>query len=93
MVTVGSAKTEMVVIFDSARTIATLRATVQTPSNRGSDAAASEPNAAINTMRMTGMFHFSAFLMSPAICSVIAAPSAPWPMTYSDTRPPAICPG
>ncbi|SKV38114.1 Uncharacterised protein [Mycobacteroides abscessus subsp. massiliense] len=81
MVTVGRANTEIVVMLDSARTIATLNATVHRPRSKGREAAASEPNAAISTIRMTGMFHFSACLISPAICSVIAAPSAPWPMT------------
>ena len=68
-------------------------ATVQIPSASGIAAAASEPNTASNTIRMIGKFHCSALAMSCLVLAAAAVLSAPWPMTYSRTRPSAICPG
>src|ERR1700748_3690372 len=68
-------------------------ATVQMPSASGIAAAASEPNTASNTIRMMGRFHRSAAAMSCLVLAAAAVLSAPWPMTYSRTRPFSIWPG
>ena len=68
-------------------------ATVQMPSASGIAAAASEPNTATSTIRTIGRFHRSAAAMSSLVLDCAAAPSAPWPMTYSRTRPLSVRPG
>ena len=68
-------------------------ATVQMPNASGIAAAASEPNTASNTIRMIGRFQRSAAAMSCLVLAAAAVLSAPWPMTYSRTRPFAIWPG
>ncbi len=55
--------------------------TVQIPKASGMAAAASEPNTASSTIRMTGRFHFSAAAMSCLVLAAAAADSAPCPMT------------
>ena len=67
--------------------------TVMMPSASGIAAAASEPNTASNTIRMIGRFHCSALAMSCLVLAAAAVLSAPWPITYSRTRPFCIWPG
>ncbi len=55
--------------------------TVQTPRARGIAAAASEPNTASRTMRITGRFQRSAAAMSCLVFCAAAALSAPCPIT------------
>ena len=68
-------------------------ATVQTPSAKGTAAAASEPNTASSTISTMGRFQRSAAAMSLLVLAWAAAPSAPCPMTYRRTLPLSMAPG